>query len=345
MGMMDAYNDARDYDAMRRPLHWAARWGDMQELRALLQAGAIDVNLADSAYGATALHWAAQNGHAAAVEALLHAGAAVDPAATGSLIQAGLDVEPGSWKARGRTPLLEAAMGGYTTIVQLLLSAGAAVDWRNEHGATALYGAACRGWTRVVEALVRARADVDQGIALLANPNVNGATPLYIAALNGHAVTVRVLVRAGADLDPAIEYAQQGGHTTVVELLRATLDSTTKETFRPPPNTCGTGVVIRWIPPNDSGGERGGGYGFIAPDSGHTGGRDLFCHISDILDAHRDPVEGDRVEFVKVYDEEKGLYRAEQVRRISLDFLAAADRRTADSLAGALGQGGQDAIV
>ena len=53
-----------------------------------------------------------------------------------------------------------------------------------------------------------------------------------------------------------------------------------------------------------------------------------------------------RVEFVKVYDvEEKGLYRAEQVRRISLDFLAAADRRTADSLAGALGQGGQDAIV
>ena len=48
---------------------------------------------------------------------------------------------------------------------------------------------------------------------------------------------------------------------------------------------------------------------------------------------------------MKVYDEEKGLYRAEQVRRISLDFLAAADRRTADSLAGALGQGGQDAIV
>ena len=49
---------------------------------------------------------------------------------------------------------------------------------------------------------------------------------------------------------------------------------------------------------------------------------------------------------MKVYDEEKGLYRAEQVRRISLDFLAAADRRTADSLAGALGQGGaRSAIV
>ena len=63
------------------------------------------------------------------------------------------------------------------------------------------------------------------------------------------------------------------------------------------------------------------------------------------LPKFRIPAYVDRVEFVKVYDEEKGLYRAEQVRRISLDFLAAADRRAADSLAGALGQGGQDAIV
>ena len=51
------------------------------------------------------------------------------------------------------------------------------------------------------------------------------------------------------------------------------------------------------------------GFGFIKPDDG---GVDLFCHVSSITDGSC-LQDGARVQFVKVYDEEKAKERAEQV--------------------------------
>ena len=62
-----------------------------------------------------------------------------------------------------------------------------------------------------------------------------------------------------------------------------------------------TGVAQRW--------QADRGFGFIRPDDG---GPDLFCHFSVIQDG-RALREGDKVEFVKRYDERKGKDQAEDV--------------------------------
>ena len=61
-----------------------------------------------------------------------------------------------------------------------------------------------------------------------------------------------------------------------------------------------TGVACKW---NDK------GYGFIKPDDG---GEDLFCHFSSIQDGNM-LQEGNAVQYIKVYDQQKGKDRAEQV--------------------------------
>jgi len=61
-----------------------------------------------------------------------------------------------------------------------------------------------------------------------------------------------------------------------------------------------SGTALRWS-------EKG--FGFIKPDDG---GEDLFCHFSSIEDGNA-LREGDKVFFVKQFDERKGKERAEQV--------------------------------
>ena len=63
-----------------------------------------------------------------------------------------------------------------------------------------------------------------------------------------------------------------------------------------------SGVALRW---------NSRGFGFIKPDGDETG-EDLFCHYSSIDDGNC-LKEGDKVWFVKQYDDRKGKYRAEQV--------------------------------
>mmetsp|Transcript_17808 Transcript_17808/g.40026 ORF Transcript_17808/g.40026 Transcript_17808/m.40026 type:complete len:126 (+) Transcript_17808:99-476(+) len=66
-----------------------------------------------------------------------------------------------------------------------------------------------------------------------------------------------------------------------------------------------TGIARKW---NE---ERG--FGFISPDSG---GDDLFCHATALMDGVKSLVEGDKVEFDEGYDERKGKTRADNVRVI-----------------------------
>ena len=162
------------YDTVEgaRLLCEAAQRGDIETVRALLEAGA-NVNAAGRG-GSTPLYWAARNGHKAVVKALLLAGADVNAATK-----------------RGKTPLHRAASKGHETVVMVLLLAGADVNAANYDRETPLHWAAWKGYEAVVKALLEAGADVNA-------VNSDGETPLYWAASNGRKAVARLLAACGA---------------------------------------------------------------------------------------------------------------------------------------------------
>ncbi|XP_046983223.1 ankyrin repeat domain-containing protein 65-like [Schistocerca americana] len=140
-------------------LLWAAQKGAVEELRALLMAGA-DVGVRDH-FGWTALHRAAARGHVEVVRWLLRAGADVGAVeyfeqltplhlaaiwgheyVVWLLLVASdppLDCNyPDVVDTCGRTPLHWAAVAGNATVVSMLLEAGADKAARNNAGTTAL---------------------------------------------------------------------------------------------------------------------------------------------------------------------------------------------------------------
>jgi ankyrin repeat protein len=88
-----------------RPLHMASYHGNMEEIKALVEGGAM-VNVVGEK-GVTPLHEAASQGHTEAVKFLLQNGAL-------------LDVKD----EFGRTPLDIAQVRGYSDIVKLLANQG-----------------------------------------------------------------------------------------------------------------------------------------------------------------------------------------------------------------------------
>jgi len=155
----------------------AARSGNVDEIRALVQKGA-DVN-ASEGDGMTALHWAAEGNHAEAASILLYAGARID--------------------ARTRigayTPLLVASRVGNAEVVEVLLKAGADVHYRTTTGGmTALHFAAAAGNPRAVELLLNHGAEVD------AREGGSDHTALMVAAANNRLDVVRLLIARGADV-------------------------------------------------------------------------------------------------------------------------------------------------
>ena len=84
-----------------RPLHWSARNGHLEVVRALIKAGA-DVNAKDND-GWTPLHYSAWNGHLEVARALIEAGADVNAKENG-----------------GSTPLHAAAEKGHKSVIKIL---------------------------------------------------------------------------------------------------------------------------------------------------------------------------------------------------------------------------------
>src|SRR5690349_19792378 len=136
----------------------AAQRGDAAAVRALLEAGGVDVD-APSRDGTPPLHWAVRVGDRDSVERLLAAGADVNAAnrygvrplnvaleagavaLTQRLLEAGAD--PAARDRAGETPLMVAARTGDPALARALLEHGAAVDARDEaFGQTALMIAA-----------------------------------------------------------------------------------------------------------------------------------------------------------------------------------------------------------
>ena len=131
-------------------MHWAAGYGNLPAVRALLESGE-DVNKRDP-QGQTALHLAAYFDRPVTLKVLIEAGADVN--------------EP---DGNGATPLLMAAYTNNVMIVMELIDAGADVnlEHRKPHetdpeleGSTPLHMAVQYGYEGCVVALIRGGADI-----------------------------------------------------------------------------------------------------------------------------------------------------------------------------------------
>jgi ankyrin repeat protein len=164
-------------DLPSSPLAEAAQRGDAAAVRALLEAGGIDVD-APSRDGTPALHWAVRNGDRASVERLLAAGVDVDAA-----------------NRYGVRPLHLAIEAGDTALTRRFLDAGADASALDRTGETPLMLAGRVGESEA------ARALLEHGAAVDARDDRFGQTALMIAAREGHLETARVLLEAGAAVD------------------------------------------------------------------------------------------------------------------------------------------------
>lgn len=159
------------------PLIKASRWGNVEVVYGLLEAGA-DVGLGDQ-IGRTPLMYGCQSKDLDVVLALLDAGADVE--ATDQL---------------GNTAICWAAGFGTADIVEELLTAGARSDVvPNMTGFTPLIWAAGFGTPDVITLLI------DAGSNLEAKDVMQGSTPLMNAVRTGTPENVKVLLEAGASLE------------------------------------------------------------------------------------------------------------------------------------------------
>ena len=235
----------------------AAKAGDTETVRALLEAGAAAG--AAEPDGSSALLWASHRDDLASVRLLIAAGAGVSAAndlgatplwaasengnadVVRTLLAAGAD--PNRALLSGETPVMVAARAGSPDVVAQLAAAGADLDRRGSRGQTALMWAAAQRHPAVVEALLAAGADLklrsDVWTQVMAvpphsQPEYNreiphgGNTALLFAVRAGDLPSARILVDAGAGVDDADAWgvsaavlAAHGGHRELLEFLLA----------------------------------------------------------------------------------------------------------------------------
>jgi ankyrin repeat protein len=199
------------------PVADAARRGDRDQVRALLQQGA-DVRAAHPD-GMTALHWAAERGDADLVEMLVYAGANVSAVT----------------RIGQYTPLHLASKTGNAPAVAALLKAGAAVGAKTmTTGVTPLHLAAASGNATVVQALMDAGADVN------AKESEWGQTPLIFAASANRVEAIKVLLAGGADPSMTTRSLDLVHHAALdraaSERYRKVLEMTVPKGQRPTPS-------------------------------------------------------------------------------------------------------------
>ena len=188
-------NDRR-FDG-ERPLHTAARNGQDEAIRVLVEHGAHKDPLDN--YGLTILHQAAKNGHLSTLALLIKE----------------LGCDPNSIDNKGkRTPAQIAACSGQEKAVDFLLAHGAQKDML-------LHYAAENGYVSIIVSLIKNHG-LDPNSTLLHN----GLTPLHAAAMNGHCDAIKTLISNGAltnlsDIHDRtiLDYAIAHGKTDVIDLL------------------------------------------------------------------------------------------------------------------------------
>ncbi|KAG4133458.1 hypothetical protein ERO13_D08G097000v2 [Gossypium hirsutum] len=223
----------------------AARDGDLQEAKALLE---YNPRLARySTFGArnSPLHYSAAQGHHEIVSLLL---------------ESGVDINLRNY--RGQTALMQACQYGHWEVVQILILFGANIhraDYLN--GGTALHLAALNGHSRCIRLLLadyipsipdcwniltnkskdkESTSDFDESALceVINKPADGGVTALHMAALNRHVESVQLLLDLGASVaevtvedgttidligagSTALHYAACGGNAQCCQILIA----------------------------------------------------------------------------------------------------------------------------
>lgn len=303
-------------------LHDAARVGDLNALRALIEAGTpLDV----SAEPAEPDRGHTPDGPAAEI-AIRYGLIEV----VGSIVGGKGSVRPKRKDQNGPTALMIASAAGQTDAVGLLLGAGAAVDVQDRDGFTALSYASALGHAAIVAMLLQAGAEVN-------SIDHFDMTPITLAALSGHAEAARVLAQAGARLSgtgsmclgPLHSAAFQGHAEVVRVLLEAGADPNALELTRSPldwafskKHTEVVGVLARggaWVDQQNGNG--------LTPLMSAVATRDVSA-VQAVLDAGANPN-------IKVGKSEPGLFMSK----------ALPEGATALHLAAALGAPGIVALL
>jgi ankyrin repeat protein len=208
-------------DPLVSAMEWAAKGGNTQVVRMLLEAGG-DIKEPPGRFEKS-LHHAISSDRKEIALAILNSGVDVN-ACNGEaltlalarghtelvpkLVAAGVDVNAGKGWA-----ICYASNRGQEAVVRMLVEAGADVNLTNDGQPTALQAASCLGYTKIVEMLVAAGAQVNSG---------NGRA-LLDALARGHEAVVHALIEAGAcvNLDEgyALQMASCQGYTEMIQML------------------------------------------------------------------------------------------------------------------------------
>ncbi len=176
--------------AFAGPLHEATRDGDLEQVRALIDAGA-DLD-AQGDNGETPLNTAILEGHVLVASLLIDRGADIQARNKG-----------------GFTPLHAAAYVNAVEIAEQLLSSGADInDQMNKAGGTALSVASEEGHAGVVKVLIDHGADLEAA-------ERNGYTPLTRALWRGHKEVMALLQRSGAKCQ-SVEIVEEPAYSECV---------------------------------------------------------------------------------------------------------------------------------
>ncbi|KAK6127022.1 hypothetical protein DH2020_039238 [Rehmannia glutinosa] len=231
----------------------AARDGDLQEAKALLEYNPRLARYSTFGVRNSPLHYSAAQGHHEIVALLL---------------ESGVDVNLRNY--RGQTALMQACQHGHWEVVQILILFKANIhrtDYLN--GGTALHLAALNGHVRCIRllladhipsnpsfcGLLRKKSRNDESVsefdegalhAIINRSADGGVTALHMAALNGHVETVHLLLDLGASVSNVtvqdgatidligagstpLHYAACGGNVQCCQLLIARGASLTTE--------------------------------------------------------------------------------------------------------------------
>ncbi|GMP36260.1 hypothetical protein CsSME_00008444 [Camellia sinensis var. sinensis] len=199
----------------------AARDGDLQEAKALLEYNPRLARYSTFGVRNSPLHYSAAQGHHEIVSLLL---------------ESGVDINLRNY--RGQTALMQACQYGHWEVVQTLVLFKANIhraDYLN--GGTALHLAALNGHSRCIRLLITdyipsipdiwnilrktsknedSISEFNEGalLQIINKPADGGITALHMAALNGHIETVQLLLDLGASVS---EITMEDG--TTIDLI------------------------------------------------------------------------------------------------------------------------------
>ncbi len=230
-------NPEPDGDATWTPLAEVVAWENYEYVKPLLDAGANPDG--GTRYPGGPLDQATRNGRADVVRVLIGHGADVNLKLPDQssilttavelknveiakiLLDAGAD--PNLASTQGWTPLFAAADVGDLELAKLLVEHGADVNAKEFDGWSVFHMATMSGATPVVKYLLERSPE---GALFVAD--VSGRTLLHQAAKSGYLDLARIYVDCGVDVNAvetesgktALDYAVEGNHRAIAELLR-----------------------------------------------------------------------------------------------------------------------------